>query len=650
MLLQYFCRTQLQLIKRVFILAVQHYFRKREHLVLVLAILITLFLQRTFTAFNESFVYASLSSLNPLRSDFNGDGVVNIIDLSIIALAWNAYPEHPKWNSTFDFNDDQIINILDLVLFLKDYQKSWLCYDFHESLDFSVWRIIDGTWSTLGGMLEGSSRYEGLIYAEDVVWKDCTLSGKVKITVDSVKPEVAFCFNVVDSKNFYWAGLGCWGHRVSISKMVNGVPEELAYEGEETEIVKDVWYTVSIEVSGNALNFYVNDVLELTVKDSTFSSGKIGVRIYNSHALVDYITVSGTKISNLTFHEVLYAEGTKLRAPSGEEVILVGTQYDYNAMTHEEHAPIGGWFQLDDVQRIKAHGGNVLGLHLMSIQFMMPEAGVINETWFVQRLDKYVSWCEQTGIYCIIDLANFDNPWWWPKWLIINETDQYEASIHFWDIDYQPQEQNRQYVIQILKFIANRYKNNKYVLFGLFNEPFAGNRFVTTSNAKHLSISYARLVERFIDAIRSTGAKQLIFVDKPYCWFKTDHFEPVNRDNIVWEDHLYIGPHRDLDQWKATINEYVQRYVYEFKKPFYLGEYGFIDYSYQAHINNRFPNWKNVLAEQVAFLKSIPVCGYSWHEYPWLDGEWYDYCYSTYKNFDSFTPEESEYILNTIFG
>ena len=62
-----------------------------------------------------------------------------------------------------------------------------------------------------------------------------------------------------------------------------------------------------------------------------------------------------------------------------------------------------------------------------------------------------------------------------------------------------------------------------------------------------MSITYARFIERIVDAIRSTGAKQLIFVDKPYCWFYTSHFEPVNRDGIVWEDHLYVSPDDDIE-------------------------------------------------------------------------------------------------------
>jgi len=45
---------------------------------------------------------------------------------------------------------------------------------------------------------------------------------------------------------------------------------------------------------------------------------------------------------------------------------------------------------------------------------------------------------------------------------------------------------------------------------------------------------------------------------------------------------------------KATLSEYVQRYVNDFQKPFYVGEYGFINFT-DGIISHDFPNWKQVL-------------------------------------------------------
>jgi hypothetical protein len=579
-------------------------------------------------------------------TDINNDGIVNMLDLDIIARAFGAFSGDPNWNSKADLNRDGKVNIIDVRRLAKDYGTSgtlWLDYHFEEPLD---WNVRGGTWSVHNGLLEGSSNGEGLIYAEGVIWGDCILTAKVKIAADSPKAEAAFIIHFVDSGNFYWAGLGCWGHKVSISSMINYIPKELAFTGDRAEVVRDVWYVVVIKISGNTIMLYVDGSLELVVNDLTFASGSVGIRTYDSHVIVDYLTVNG-RAAQVLAHNVLYADGTKLRDPSGKEVILVGTQCDYNVLSKEV------WFGLDDVQRIKSYGGNVVEIHALLLRELMGDrAPVINQSW-IERLDKWVSWCEQAQVYYIISFGNFEyKPWGReaPVWLVEGKYTSWDknmwnqASIDFWDIDNQLQEDNRQRVLDFFRFIANRYKNNKYVIFGLFNEPFCGNDLVTWQNAKHLSTTYARFVERIVDAIRSTGAKQLIFVDKPYVWFYTDHFEPVNREGIVWEDHLYVTPNYNLNQWKTELNGYVELYVNTFHKPFYVGEYGFIDYSYEAHINNRFTNWKTVLTEQVAFLKNIPICGYSWHEYPWLEGEYYDYVYN------SFTKDDSDYILQTIFG
>lgn len=573
---------------------------------------------------------ASAADFIPLRTDINGDGVVNIVDIAIILQS----ARNSGWVPRCDLNDDGVVNMIDIVIVAKDYRISTRA------------NIASGTWSILNGSLEGFSDAEGLIYTRDVMWKDCTLTAKVKIAADSFSTEAAFCICLVDSGNFYWAGLGSWGHRVSISRIASNVPEELIFSGDRADVVKDVWYNVSIKISDDTIMLYVNDLLELTVNDSTFTSGAVGIRTWNSHVIVDYVTVSGRIVppQNVAAHDVLYADGVNLRVPSGEEVVLVGAQYDYNTLRREI------WFGIDDVQKMKAYGGSVVELNALLFANMMPERGVIDQSW-IDRLDEWVDWCEQEQIYCIISFASFTYKRWGteaPVWLLEGKYPHpwdknvwNQAAIDFWDIDNPLQDNNRQSFVDAWKFLADRYKNNRYVLFGIMNEPFCTNHLVTSQNAEHLSIMYARFIERIIDAIRSTGAKQLIFVDKPYVWFRTNHFEPVNRDGIVWEDHLYVGPDFDISQWKAMLNEYVQRYVYTFNKPFYVGEYGPYPFS---EYDGGLSDWRTILKEQVTFLKSIPVCGYSWHEYPWLEGEYYDYVYNY------LTSEESDYILQTIYG
>ncbi len=162
-------------------------------------------------------------------------------------------------------------------------------YDFDDMLN---WNVVSGTWSTSNGSATGFSKAEGLIYTEDAVWEDFTLDANVMIPADSPTAETALVFNFVDSENFYWAGLGCWGHRISISRMIAGVPEELTFQGDEEDVIKNVWYTLSVRVSSDEIELYVNNVLELFTNETTLTSGMVGIRVYNSRALVDYLVVS----------------------------------------------------------------------------------------------------------------------------------------------------------------------------------------------------------------------------------------------------------------------------------------------------------------------------------------------------------------------
>jgi len=587
---------------------------------------------------NASQVETTASGLLP--SDVDGDGVVGPKDLAIIAAAYDSHAGLPRWDSRADIDGDGAVGLRDLVTLAGDYGKiTWRAYGFDEPFN---WTVTGGTWKAVNGSLDGFSSSESLAFAEDFLWQNCVLNASLKIASDSPRAEAALCFRLGDTGDFYWAGIGSWDHRVSISRMINHVGQELVFAGGIGDVAEDIWYNVSIKTADDSILLYLNNLLELSVNDTTFSGGAIGVRTMNSHVIVDNVTVVG--VGRRIEHDVLYADGTELRDPSGQEVTLVGTQIDYNTLDRDI------WFGADDVQKIKSYGGVVLELHILLFKDMMPQRGVLDQNW-INRLDEWVSWCEQEQIYCIISFGNFEYKSWGretPDWFLEgkyptpwdkNLTNQ--ASIDFWDIDNPLQDDNRQNLVDAFKFLANRYKNNRYVLFGLINEPFAGNDLVNDQNAEHLSVAYARFVERITDAIRSTGAKQLIFVDKPYCWFYTSHFEPVNRDGIVWEDHLYVSTSDGIDEWKAQMNQYVQTYVYDFHKPFYVGEYGI--YPFEEY-QNQLSNWRTTLAEQVAFMKTLPVCGYSWHEYPLLEGEYYDYVANILN------ADDSQYILTTIFG
>jgi PKD repeat protein len=58
-----------------------------------------------------------------LLGDLNGDGVVNIIDVAIVARAFGSRPGNERWNPVADLDNNGIINILDLTIVAKNYGR-----------------------------------------------------------------------------------------------------------------------------------------------------------------------------------------------------------------------------------------------------------------------------------------------------------------------------------------------------------------------------------------------------------------------------------------------------------------------------------------------------------------------------------------------
>ncbi len=58
-----------------------------------------------------------------LYGDLNGDGVVNILDISVIALAYPSRPGDPNWNPSADMNLDDKINIIDVVAVAREIRE-----------------------------------------------------------------------------------------------------------------------------------------------------------------------------------------------------------------------------------------------------------------------------------------------------------------------------------------------------------------------------------------------------------------------------------------------------------------------------------------------------------------------------------------------
>ena len=57
-------------------------------------------------------------------ADLNLDMVVDLRDISVVALAYGSYPDHPRWNPIADVNQDQIIDLRDISFVARHFGET----------------------------------------------------------------------------------------------------------------------------------------------------------------------------------------------------------------------------------------------------------------------------------------------------------------------------------------------------------------------------------------------------------------------------------------------------------------------------------------------------------------------------------------------
>jgi hypothetical protein len=142
------------------------------------------------------------------------------------------------------------------------------------------WTIIDGKWDTTPSTstLVGSGSTEALITTDNT-----TLDYSVTMdTIIDTGPESSIVIRFINADNFYWMGIGCWGHQYSIGRMLNGIPTELAGSGLASSLQQGATYKLKATAIGNTLTLYVNGTQVLQTVDNNLAFGAFGIRTYNS--------------------------------------------------------------------------------------------------------------------------------------------------------------------------------------------------------------------------------------------------------------------------------------------------------------------------------------------------------------------------------
>lgn len=144
------------------------------------------------------------------------------------------------------------------------------------------WTIIDGTWNKTGNILFGSGSDETMIIADNTNQSNYAVTMNSTINAGVPNNESSIVIRYVDANNFYWMGVGCWGHQYSIGRMLNGVPTEIASYGLESDVQQGVVYTLNAIAENNVLTLTVNGTQVLQITDNSFANGSFGIRTFNS--------------------------------------------------------------------------------------------------------------------------------------------------------------------------------------------------------------------------------------------------------------------------------------------------------------------------------------------------------------------------------
>ncbi len=132
---------------------------------------------------------------------------------------------------------------------------------------------------------------DGVSLVRNRSWSDFTF--KVDVTLgkeDHCGENIAgLVFRYVDSENYYSVLLDSAADRIILQKKRNGAARELT--STPTKIDLNTTYVVKVIAQGSSIKVYLNDVLKIDINDSTFSSGKVGLRTYRASTSFDNVAV-----------------------------------------------------------------------------------------------------------------------------------------------------------------------------------------------------------------------------------------------------------------------------------------------------------------------------------------------------------------------
>ena len=202
---------------------------------------------------------------------------------------------------------NRLLGITFTLMFIFSANAWSLFYDFESKEQLDDWEVIQGTWSIINGELDGKGPQAGqpgvmIVLANHIwqdEWKDYTVEFKAKILEDTEDAGIVFRWQKAEpnDRRYYLYRIDNWPRGFNQKQAEGWVADNMQGQ-EKIEIEPDTWYKFRLEVVGNKFNCYLDDKLIFKLSDSkdTYSWGRVGFRMWNSHARYDNLDIRGPGI------------------------------------------------------------------------------------------------------------------------------------------------------------------------------------------------------------------------------------------------------------------------------------------------------------------------------------------------------------------
>ena len=158
------------------------------------------------------------------------------------------------------------------------------------------WKVKSGTWSIKNGTYDQTdvNGNDGnafrSIYQSKWVIKDGTVEMKAKHDAKSSgMNDAILLYRMEDDDNGYATRLQRDGY-LTIGKIMAGAYSHILYT--VTSVAADKVYTVTVKLNGDAIDAYLDNKLLVSVKDKTFSEGKIGLCVGRCAFPIHFLSIS----------------------------------------------------------------------------------------------------------------------------------------------------------------------------------------------------------------------------------------------------------------------------------------------------------------------------------------------------------------------